>query len=196
MKPTEVYFSVDIETDGPVPGVNSMLSMGCAAFDRLGSRLGTFSANLLPLPDGQTDPKTMAWWATQAQAWQACQQNPQCPGRVMPEFAQWVSTTAGSNAKPVFAAWPVGFDFSFVYWYLMHFHGESPFSHHALDIRSYAMAYLQLDYRQAHKSALYKHLKARLTTNRVNSHIALEDAIEQGELLVALLAANRERSAP
>jgi hypothetical protein len=193
VKPSEIYFSVDVETDGPVPGVNSMLSLGCAAFDHLGTALGTFSANLLPLPEGQPNPKTMAWWATQPAAWQACQQNQRPSAHVMPEFAQWVTSLAGENAKPVFAAWPVGFDFMFVYWYLMRFHGDSPFSHHALDIRSFAMAYLQLDYRQAHKTCLYKHLKTRLNRPDANRHVALDDAIAQGELLVALLAANRQR---
>ncbi len=111
---------------------------------------------------------------------------------VMPEFAKWVWATAGENVKPVFAAWPVGFDFTYVYWYLMRFHGQSPFSHHALDIRSFAMAYMNLTYRSCHKSKLQKRLKDRLNPTHRHDHIAVRDAIEQGELLVALLEANRD----
>lgn len=190
----EVYFSTDIEADGPIPGANSMLSLGCAAFNMDGQQIGTFSANLTPLAEASQCPKTMAWWATQPNAWAACQENQRDPLEVMPDFAKWVWTTAGDNVKPVFAAWPVGFDFTYVYWYLMRFVGQSPFSHHALDIRSYAMAYLNLTYRDSHKSTLRKRLKDRLNLSHHHDHIALHDAIEQGELLVALLAANRAKS--
>jgi hypothetical protein len=195
MKPAEIYFSVDVETDGPIPGVNSMLSLGCAAFDPEGQALGTYSANLKPLPQATPDPKTMAWWATQPKAWQACQDNQREAAQVMPEFAKWVLSLTGENVKPVFAAWPVGFDFTYVYWYLIQFHGQSPFSHHALDIRSFAMAFMNITYRSCHKSKLQKRLKDRLSLSHHHDHIALHDAIEQGELLVALLAANRDMHA-
>lgn len=188
----EVYFSTDIETDGPTPGINSMLSLGCAAFGMDGQTLGTYSANLQPLPNAVQDAKTMAWWATEPAAWAACQVAPRDPADVMPEFAAWVTATAGKDTKPVFAAWPVGFDFTYVYWYLMRFTGQSPFSHHALDIRSYAMAHMNLTYRASHKSTLRKRLKNRLNLSHRHDHIALHDAIEQGELLAALLAANRD----
>lgn len=192
MKPAEVYFSVDVEADGPIPGENSMLSLGCAAFDPQGNSLGTFSANLKPLPDAKPDPKTMAWWAKQPKAWEACQQDQREASEVMPQFVNWVLATAGEQVKPVFAAWPVGFDFTYVYWYLIKFHGHSPFSHHALDIRSFAMAYLNLPYRSSQKSTLQKRLKDRLSLTHHHDHIAVHDAIEQGELLMALLAANRD----
>jgi len=42
----ELYFSTDIETDGPIPGPHSMLSLGSAAFSSDGVLLGTFSINL------------------------------------------------------------------------------------------------------------------------------------------------------
>lgn len=33
MADKEIYFSIDVETDGPIPGPHSMLSLGAAAFD-------------------------------------------------------------------------------------------------------------------------------------------------------------------
>ena len=33
----EVFFSFDIEADGPYPGDYSMLSLGCVAFDKEGT---------------------------------------------------------------------------------------------------------------------------------------------------------------
>ncbi len=46
----EIYVSTDIETDGPIPGPNSMLSFGSAAFTAEGRLLSTFEANLEALP--------------------------------------------------------------------------------------------------------------------------------------------------
>jgi len=44
----------------------------------------------------------------------------------------------------------------FVYWYLMRFGGDSPFSHSALDIKTYAMALIQKDYRDSVKKNMPK----------------------------------------
>jgi hypothetical protein len=43
----EIYVSDDIDTDGPIPGPNSMLSFGAAAFSDDGKLFDTHSANLL-----------------------------------------------------------------------------------------------------------------------------------------------------
>jgi hypothetical protein len=42
----EIYVSTDVETDGPIPGPNSMLSFGSAAYTAQKELIGTFSANL------------------------------------------------------------------------------------------------------------------------------------------------------
>jgi hypothetical protein len=52
-----------------------------------------------------------------------------------------------------FVAYPAVYDFMFVYWDLIRFAGESPFSFPALDIKSYAMAVLVTEYRHAIKRA-------------------------------------------
>ena len=56
----EIYVSTDIETDGPVPGLNSMLSFGSAAYLADKTMISTFSANLEFLPGASGDPMTMA----------------------------------------------------------------------------------------------------------------------------------------
>ena len=76
----------------------------------------------------------------------------------------------------MFVAYPAGFDFLFVYWYLIKFVGESPFSHSALDIKSFAMAVLKRDFRQSTK----RNMPKRWFDDLPHSHIALDDAIEQG----------------
>ena len=88
--------------------------------------------------------------------------------------------------RPVFVAYPTGFDFLFVYWYLIRFTGESPFSHSALDIRSYAMAVLKKDYRESSK----KNMPKNWFDPEKHSHVALDDAIEQGTLFCNMLREN------
>ena len=64
----EVYVSIDVEADGPIPGPNSMLCFASAAFRADRSLMGTFAAHLITLPGAQGDPKTMAWWGGQPEA--------------------------------------------------------------------------------------------------------------------------------
>jgi hypothetical protein len=128
---SELYFSVDIESDGPIPGRNSMLSFGCAVFTDAGKMIETYTANLDTLSEATTDPNTMEWWKGQPEAWAACRKDTRPAEVVMPEFVQWVKR-ASSRDRPVFVGYPAGYDFTFMYWYMIAFAGESPFSFYAL----------------------------------------------------------------
>jgi hypothetical protein len=141
---SEIYVSTDVETDGPIPGVYSMLSFASAAYRADKTLLTTFEANLQTLPDATAHPKTMDWWQSQPEAWQACRENIQPPAVIMLRYSSWLKELPG---PPVFVGYPAAFDFMFVYWYLIKFTGESPFSHSALDIKTYAMVLLQKPYR-------------------------------------------------
>lgn len=177
----EIYVSTDIEADGPIPGPNSMLSFASAAYRADQTLVGTFEANLELLPGAVGDPKTMAWWATQPVAWAACRQNCREPGQVMPEYVTWLKALPG---RPVFVGYPAAYDFLFVYWYLMRFAGESPFSHSALDIKTYAMAVLGRDYRDSVK----RNMPAAWFDDQPHTHVALDDAKGQGTLFCKMLA--------
>ena len=89
---------------------------------------------------------------------------------------------------PVFVAYPAGFDFLFVYWYLIRFAGESPFSFSALDIKTYAMAMLKIGYRESVK----RNMPRRWFDPFQHTHVALDDAIEQGALFCNMLAENQQ----
>ena len=182
----EIYISTDVETDGPIPGVHSMLSFASAAFRADKTLLGTFSANLHTLPGASGDPRTMAWWKTQPDAWAACRSGLQEPEQAMPHYVEWIKSLGG---KPVFVGYPVTFDFMFVYWYLIRFTGSSPFSHSALDMKTYAMALLRTDYRDSTK----RNMPRRWFDDLPHTHVALDDAIGQGHLFCNMLADNVAR---
>lgn len=181
---TEIYVSTDIEADGPIPGPHSMLSFASAAFRADGSIVSTFSRNLETLPGASGHPSTMSFWEKQPKAWAACREDLRSPEDAMRDYVAWLKTLGG---KPVFVAYPAGFDFTFVYWYLMRFAGESPFSHSALDIKTFAMVLLGKGYRDAAK----RNMPPRWLSERKHTHVALDDAIEQGELFCNMLAEAR-----
>jgi len=183
----EIYVSTDVETDGPIPGVNSLLSFGSAAYLADKTLVSTFTANLETLPGAQADAKTMRWWQTQPEAWAACRERPQAPEEVMPRYVAWLKSLPG---QPVFVGYPAAFDFLFVYWYLIRFAGESPFSHSALDIKTYAMALLKRGYRESVK----RNMPRRWFDALPHTHRALDDAIEQGALFCNMLASNVEKN--
>ena len=178
----EVYVSTDVEADGPIPGPHSMLSFASAAFRADKTVVGTFTANLTTLPGAAGDPKTMAWWQGQPEAWAACRSDPREPAAVMPEYVAWLKALPG---KPVFVAYPAAYDFMFVYWYLIRFASESPFSHSALDIKSYAMALLGTEYRASVK----RNMPPEWFDDLPHTHVALDDARGQGVLFCNMLAA-------
>ena len=182
-KPTHAFTS-DEEGFGPIPGPYSMLSFGSAAYTADKKLLGTFSANLPLLPGAAGDPRTMEFWKQNPDAWAACRKDTRPPEEVMPEYVRWIKSLPG---KPVFVSYPAAFDFLFVYWYLIRFAGESPFSHSALDIKTLAMAALNVPYREATK----RNMPAKWFDPLPHTHIALDDAIEQGALFCNMLAEAR-----
>lgn len=183
----EIYVSTDVETDGPIPGVYSMLSIGSAAFLPDKTLVSGFTANLETLPEATEHPDTMKWWRSQPEAWQAARQNTQSPAQVMKNYVAWLKALPG---EPVFVAYPAAFDFMFVCWYLNRFTGENPFGWYALDIKTYAMAVLQIDFLDAVK----RNMPRRWFDNLPYTHKAMDDAMSQGALFCNLLAEHRSKT--
>ncbi len=181
---TDTYVSIDVESTGPAPGLYSMISLGTAAFERDGEELGTWSANLHELPDAIRHPDTMAFWEEHPEAWARATENPLRPIDAIRAFEAWVVALEG---KPIAAAWPASFDFAFVNYYCHRFLGRNPLGHACLDIRSLAMG---LTYSRGYYDLREKQFDAiRKEVNRegLTEHVAVDDAVEQGRLLVALL---------
>jgi hypothetical protein len=176
----EIYVSTDIEADGPIPGPHSMLSFASAAYRADKTLVGTFTRNLITLPDAGPDPKTEAWWKSQPDAWAACRQDLREPSVAMNDYVAWLNELPG---KPVFVGYPASYDFMFVYWYLIRFAGESPFSHSALDIKTFAMSLLGTGYRDSTKRNMPKRWFGEIP----HTHVALDDALGQGALFCNML---------
>lgn len=185
----EIYFSTDIESDGPIPGPNSMLSFGSVAFVIEHGKpkvLGKFYANLELLDGATPDADTMDFWSKNQEAYDMTRTELQYPSVAMKKFVDWVNSFGG---KAVFVGYPATFDFMFVYWYIRRFGYDSPFSFSALDIKTYAMAVMKTEYRQSTK----KNMPKRWFPKLPHTHHALDDALEQGHLFLNILMENNNK---
>ena len=193
MSSKHIYVSVDIEADGPIPGIYSMLSLGAAAFD-IGlpspdkyKPIDTFQINILPLLDARQDPATMRWWSERPEAYAVATKDAQFAGDAIPTFTAWLRQLPG---HPICVAYPVGFDFTFIHYYNVIFDPkhEDPFGFSALDIKTLACAALDKPYPEAiKKNVPWAWFNPPDGKAPRHNHEALQDAIGQGILFVRLM---------
>ena len=184
MAQREIYISVDIEADGPCPGINNMLSFGAAAFDLESPTprvpIATFQANLECLPGAKADPDTAKWWDGQICVPMFGDKDTRPANQVMPEFVEWVRALP---YKPIVVGYPVTFDFTFLYYYTMAFGGveKSPFGFAGLDLKTMAMERMGTTFSNTGKRAMPK---SWFEGCPKHDHVALTVAIGQGILFV------------
>ncbi|HUA92468.1 MAG TPA: 3'-5' exoribonuclease [Terracidiphilus sp.] len=183
----DVYFSADVETDGPIPGQFSMLSFGLVysgCFDgKLFSKPTQFNQNfyreLRPISDEFQLDALRVNGLDRAQLLH----DGTPPDKAMTEAAQWVRSVAGQG-RPILVAYPLSFDWSFLYWYFVRFSlNGSPFNHsQCFDIKTAFAVKARIPIASAGRSKLMPGLRP----NGIHTHNALEDAIEQAEVFANL----------
>lgn len=180
----ETIVSVDIECTGPCPGLHSMISLGAVAchadvHEESGYKVvDEFSVNLQEMPGLTRDLDTMAFWAKNPEAWEASTKDPVDAEQAMRQLKKWLSNLP-AQGRPVFCAYPAGFDFTFVYWYFHKFTGSCPFGFQALDMKSYSHALLGKNFRHAAKRNMPDEW---FPAGMPHTHVALDDAREQAYL--------------
>ena len=178
----EFYISVDVEADGPCPGINSMLQLGAVFYDAEGNVLFEYSANLFPLEGAVQDSATMEWWAKQEEKnpglWESMMQDRVTPKLAMERFQSYVRRFATqTKCSPLVVAYPAGYDFTWLYWYLCKFLGQSCVGFSALDMKTMAMCLLQKTY---HDSSKKRFPRSWFNPALKHTHNALDDALGQG----------------
>lgn len=191
----EIYFSLDIETNGPIPGLNAMLSMGFAAFTEATGLdpIATYYKKTAPLFGTKPDPDTVAWWeATDKEMWLDLNKDGMDLDVAIPDCINWINAVTESvpDGKPVCVAAPVGYDFTHWRWAAVSFNGkkETPFKHRCLDIRSFTMPLFGKPFLKSGKEAI----PTRLRSSVPHNHNAVQDAIGQGQEFMNLLQEARE----
>lgn len=184
----DLYFSVDVEADGPVPGPYSMLSFGLAvagghdgsAFTAVDPAENTFYAELRPISE-EFVPEALA--VSGLDRGRLAREG-QEPERAMNAAVKWIMGQA-KGASPVFVAYPLGFDWMWMYWYFVRYAEKgSPFGHsRCLDVKTLYAAKAGAPITGATKRRMPRHLLSA----RPHTHHALDDAIEQAELFQRIM---------
>jgi DNA polymerase III alpha subunit (gram-positive type) len=177
----QIYVVVDIETDGPVPELYSMLSLAAVATTEK-EEIDSFYEKTLPLKGALQHPSAMAWWKTQPEAWQEVTTDAQSADKVLKDFSKWLNSL---GKAPIFVAHPLAFDYPFITWYLWKFAGKNPFANiegtpKALDLSSFIAGKFNLSLDSSKRTKLPKWMKDGMPEH---SHNALEDAKGYGVIL-------------
>ncbi|WP_406006016.1 exonuclease [Streptomyces sp. NBC_00637] len=187
VKPS-LYISVDVEADGPIPGPYSMLSLGAAVagrhdadgFTAADPARQTFYRELRPISDDFV-PEALAVSGLDRER---LTKEGLEPALALAQFGRWVGEVSG-DAQPVMSGYPASYDWTFLYWYLIRFTGESPFGHSGcLDLKTLYATKAGAPLRAVAKRTMPAHLLPR----RPHTHHARDDAVEQAELLANLMA--------
>lgn len=120
------WIMVDVETDGPAPGLYSMISLGAIVVDVDLDK--TFYHTFAPISDnwipaalaisGHTREETLTMFPA--------------PNHGMALFEKWVNNVQ----KPMFISDNNGFDWQFVNYYFWNFCGTNPFGHSSTNLGS------------------------------------------------------------
>jgi DNA polymerase III epsilon subunit-like protein len=179
----DVYFSADVETDGPIPGPYSMLSFAlvyAGSFDGKQFRHPkdfdrNFYRELKPISEN-FQPEALRVNGLDRQRLLSKGENPK---RAMHEAYEWIAAAA-RGAKPVLVAYPLSFDWAWLYWYFIQFSSKgSPFNHSlCFDMKTAYAVKASVPISEAGRSKILP----QLLPDRRHTHHALDDAIEQAEI--------------
>ena len=170
----EIYLSVDIETTGLIIGEDNMASIGACVVD---NTKDNFYIELQPFTEKFRQESVDVCGLTI----EYLKENGMEPKYAMTKFAEWIK----KHGRCVFVGFPLAFDRGFTHWYFQKYLDYDPFGRTSagIDIKTYAMAILQIPFYETAK----KRLKSRIKWEGKHSHNALDDAIEQANLFQELL---------
>lgn len=176
----EIYISVDIETSGPNPNDYAMLSIGACTIK---APRKSFYIELKPDRDGFT---TEALGISNLSL-EKLKNTGIHPKDAMQDFLLWIRDAALDNSQPVFTAFNAPFDWMFVNDYFHRYLGHNPFGHKALDIKALYMGLRKTKWMEtSYNGVIYN-----LGLETALTHHALEDAIQQANILELLLDETR-----
>jgi hypothetical protein len=179
----DAYFSADVETDGPIPGPYSILSFAIvfagtydgSVFRRPFDYQRAIYKELRPISDNfQTEALRVNGLDRDRLLTLGAS-----PISAMSDTAEWIRATAGT-ASPVLVAYPLSFDWTWLYWYFVKFSASgSPFDYsRCFDLKTAVAVKTGRPISESGRSKLPRALES----SRAHTHHALDDAIEQAEI--------------
>lgn len=179
----DVYFSADVETDGPIPGPFSILSFALVyagsfdgrRFERPATYDRTFYRELKPISDS-FDPEALLVNGLDRE--RLCREG-MLPQRAMTEASAWVKEIVNER-EAVLVAYPLCFDWTWLYWYFIQFSANgSPFGYsRCFDIKTAISVKSAIPITEAGR----QRISPKLRSTHTHTHHAIDDAIEQAEI--------------
>jgi DNA polymerase III epsilon subunit-like protein len=178
----EQYFSVDVESAGPIPGTYSMLALGACV---VGKPSVSFYAELKPISKRSVADALRVSGFSLA----ALEREGDPPEKAMRSFRRWVEDAA-KGYKPIFVGFNATYDWQFVNWYFEQFSPPNPFGFGGIDIKSYYMGLSGRRWSETTSSQL----PSQFHPNQPQTHNALEDARAQASIFAKMMREARRRS--
>ena len=180
------WFCIDIEANGPVPGLYDMVSLGATVVFRGASgalHLGAdFYMELKPVAP-RFDPRAAAIHGLD-------QERLAAEGRTRADAARalaaWVAQETRAGTEPCFVGHNAPFDWSHVAYLYAEQEQPNPFGYKALDTKALSAGVLGLHWLDTGKEVLFERLGLP-PEDSTQKHRADYDARVQAELLRALL---------
>lgn len=179
----DVFISADVETDGPIPGPYSMLTFAFVVagrfdghrFERPPSFDDVFYAELQPIS------RTFQSEALSVNGIdrERLVREGEAPEIAMKRAAAWIEDHA-DGGTPVLVAYPLAFDWTWLYWYFERFApAGSPFKHsRCFDLKTAFAVKAGVPLSRSGRNSLPDALRS----SRPHTHRATDDAIEQAEI--------------
>ena len=158
---------VDVEADGPAPGLYSMVSFGAVVLSEDLNK--TFYGQLKPIEEADWIP-TALQVSGHSRSEVLTFPNPET---TMREFAEWIEVNC--KGRPIFWADNNGFDWQYINYYFHRYYGSNPFGFSSQNINSLYKGITRDLY------ASFKHLRKTKHT-----HHPVDDAKGNAEALLAM----------
>ena len=187
----DVYFSADVETDGPIPGPFSMLSFAlvCAGrfdgkqFERPANYDEVFEVNIKPISQEFQEEALRVNGIDRSALFTTGTD----PAVAMADAARWIQERS-VGGSPVLVAYPLSFDWAWLYWYFTRFTGSSPFQHsRCFDIKTAIAVKTNRPISASGRASLPPSYRS----SRPHTHRAADDAIEQAEIFAKVFEDTR-----
>ena len=183
------WFCIDIEANGPVPGLYDMVSLGATVVYREASgalALGEdFYMELKPVAP-RFDPRAAAIHGLDQDRLAA---EGMSRAEAAAALAEWVEGQTRPGTEPCFVGHNAPFDWSYVAHLYAELERPNPFGYKALDTKAFSAGVLKLHWLDTGKEILFERLGLP-PEDKGQKHRADYDARVQAELLRALLEVN------
>lgn len=164
------YIVVDVESDGGLLGVNSMVCFGAVLVDIEGKLNKTFYGRTKPISN-EYNPEALAISGFTREEHEKFEE----PSEVFLRFATWISEN--SNGQPILLSDNNSYDASWINYYFLRFYGKNPFGWSSRRIGDMFCGFFN--------DGKYQWKKHRKTSH---THHPLDDAKGNAEALLYLIS--------